>query len=112
MFVKVISSTLITVSVITLASPVAHACWICDPWGETVKSIKNPKKGLKNLETGITDALKKTRDGIGRGSARVFQAAGEKFREGDGMISSPEVWDRQEQDFSDQVLPAQTSGSF
>jgi len=40
MFAKAISATLITASVISLSAPAAHACWICDPIGETKKHLE------------------------------------------------------------------------
>ena len=122
MFVKVISATLITASAITLVSPPAHACWICDPIGETRKTFKNPKKGLKNLGTGITDGLKKTRDVVGKGAVVIFSGAGKQVlsgrgggqfpgRDGDDLrITDPDPLSEEGDDSL--ILPYQTTGSF
>lgn len=122
---KIISAALITASVISLSTLAAHACWICDPIGETKKTFKNPRKGFKNLGTGITDGLKKTRDAVGKGAVVIFSGAGKQMQSGGGMGGRDsthipldtregqlEIAEEDGEDTDSLVLPYQTTGSF
>ena len=73
---------------------------------------------MKNLETGITDGLKKTRDVVGKGAVVIFQGTGEQVIGGGGMggrftpidtrRGQLEILEEEGEDIDSLVLPYQT----